>query len=220
MSRTAFGLPDDFHAYLLDVSLRETPVQRALRDATAALPNAGMQSSPDQVQFMQMLVRLTGAKRCLEIGVFTGYSALGVAMALPPDGYLLACDVSEEYTSFAKPYWEDAGVDAKIDLRLAPAQQTLDALLGDGLGGTFHFAYIDADKTGYDDYYERSLALLQPNGLIAIDNVFWSGTVADEHATDADTIALRALNAKIGRDERVDASMLPLGDGLALIRKR
>ncbi|MDQ2872284.1 MAG: class I SAM-dependent methyltransferase, partial [Candidatus Eremiobacteraeota bacterium] len=148
MSRTAFGLPPEFQAYLHDVSLRETPEQLALRDATAALPNANMQSSPDQVQFMQLLVRLIGAKRCLEIGVFTGYSALGIALAIPADGFIVACDVSEEYTSFARPFWDRAGVAKKIDLRIAPAVHTLDALLADGAGQTFDFTYIDADKTG------------------------------------------------------------------------
>ncbi|HEY8296944.1 MAG TPA: class I SAM-dependent methyltransferase [Candidatus Baltobacteraceae bacterium] len=220
MSRTAFGLPPEFYQYVLDVSLRELPVQRELRGATALLPNANMQSSPDQVQFMQMLIRLTGAKRVLEVGVFTGYSALGMALALPEDGHLVACDVSEEYTSIAKPYWERAGVAAKIDLRLAPAVHTLDRLLADGDAESFHFCYIDADKVGYDAYYERALALLHPNGLIAIDNVFWGGEVAHPSPDDADSLALQALNAKIGRDERVDASMLPIGDGLTVARKR
>lgn len=220
MSRTAFGLPADFYQYVLDVSLRELPVQRDLRDATARLPNAGMQSSPDQVQFMQLLIRLIGAKRVLEVGVFTGYSALGTALALPADGHIVACDVSEEFTSVAKPFWERAGVAAKIDLRLAPAVQTLDHLLEDGEAESFDFCYIDADKSGYDAYYERALALIRPNGLIAIDNVFWSGEVANPPPGDADTHALAELNAKIGRDERVDASMLPIGDGLTVARKR
>jgi predicted O-methyltransferase YrrM len=220
MSRTTFGLPPEFYAYVLDVSLRETPVQRALREAAADMPSGGMQSSPDQVQFMQLLVKLIGAKRCLEVGVFTGYSSLGVALALPADGYILACDVSEQYTSMARRYWEEAGVTRKIDLRLAPAVHTLDALLADGLAGTFDFAYIDADKANYDAYYERALALVRPNGLIALDNVFWDGRVAHPEPHDTDSLALSALNAKIGRDQRVDASMVPLGDGLTLARKR
>lgn len=218
MSRTTFGLPPEFYAYVLDVSLRETPVQRELREAAANMPHGGMQSSPDQVQFMQLLIRLIGAKRTLEVGVFTGYSALGVALALPDDGYVLACDVSEEYTSLARPYWEKAGVANKIDLRLAPAVHTLDALLADGLAQTFDFAYIDADKVNYDAYYERALELVRPNGLIALDNVFWNGEVADPHTEDA--AALNALNVKIGRDQRVDASMVPIGDGLTVARKR
>ncbi|MGZ3531990.1 MAG: class I SAM-dependent methyltransferase [Vulcanimicrobiaceae bacterium] len=218
MSRTTFGLPPEFYAYVLDVSLRETPVQRELREAAANMPQGGMQSSPDQVQFMQLLIRLTGAKRALEVGVFTGYSALGVALALPEDGYLVACDVSEEYTSLARPYWEKAGVAGKIDLRLAPAVHTLDALLADGLAQSFDFAYIDADKKNYDAYYERALELVRPNGLIALDNVFWNGEVADPQTEDA--VALNALNVKIGRDERVDASMVPIGDGLTVARKR
>ncbi|MGZ3496784.1 MAG: class I SAM-dependent methyltransferase [Vulcanimicrobiaceae bacterium] len=218
MSRTTFGLPPEFYAYVLDVSLRETPVQRELREAAANMPQGGMQSSPDQVQFMQLLIRLTGAKRALEVGVFTGYSALGVALALPEDGYLVACDVSEEYTSLARPYWEKAGVAGKIDLRLAPAVHTLDALLADGLAQSFDFAYIDADKKNYDAYYERALELVRPNGLIALDNVFWNGEVADPQTEDA--VALNALNVKIGHDERVDASMVPIGDGLTVARKR
>lgn len=193
---------------------------RELREATAKMPNAGMQTGPDQVQFLQLLVRLTGARRCIEVGVFTGYSALGVAQALPDTGRIVACDVSEEYTSMAKRYWERAGVAEKIDLYLAPAAQTLDELIAGGETGRFDFAYIDADKSGYDAYYERCLALLRTNGIIAIDNVLWSGAVADTGVNDKDTAALRALNAKIGRDERVDASLLSIGDGLMVVRKR
>lgn len=179
-----------------------------------------MQTGADQVQFMQLLVKLIGARRCIEVGVFTGYSALGVALALPEDGQIIACDVNEQYTSIAQRYWERAGVADKIDLYLAPATQTLDELLKAGEEEHFDFAYIDADKSGYDAYYERCLKLIRPNGVIAIDNVLWSGEVVKENPLDADTAALRSLNAKIGRDERVDASLLSIGDGLMVVRKR
>jgi caffeoyl-CoA O-methyltransferase len=179
-----------------------------------------MQTGPDQVQFLQLLVRLIGARRCIEVGVFTGYSALGVALALPEDGRIVACDVSEEYTSVARRYWERAGVADKIDLYLAPAAQTLDELLAAGEGERYDFAYIDADKAGYDGYYERCLKLVRPNGLITIDNVLWGGDVAAPDVTDEDTVALRKLNEKIGRDQRVDASLLTLGDGLMVVRKK
>lgn len=218
--KKSFFLPDALYEYVLKVSLRETAVQRELREQTQRYPNARMQSGPDQVQLLQLLVRLIGARRTLEIGVFTGYSALGVALALPPEGRLIACDVDEASTVVARAFWERAGVAHKIDLRLAPAVQTLDALLDGGAAASFDFAYIDADKTGYDAYYERVLSLLRRGGLAAIDNVFWNGAVADPDADDADTVALRALNEKIGRDERVDASMIPIGDGLTLVRKR
>jgi predicted O-methyltransferase YrrM len=218
-SRSAF-LPEEIQRYIDDVTLRDLPVLRDLRAETAGHPRAGMQTGADQVQFLQLLVRLIGARRCIEVGVFTGYSALGVALALPDDGNILACDVSEEYTAVARRYWERAGVAHKIDLRLAPASQTLDTLLANGQAGRFDFAYIDADKTGYDAYYERCLRLLRPNGLMAIDNVLWSGDVARADVSDSDTEALRALNRKIGCDERVDASLLPIGDGLMVVRVR
>ena len=220
MSTRSFYLPDSIGEYMLRTTLRDTAVLRELREETAKMPAAGMQTGPDQVQFLQLLVRLTGARRCIEVGVFTGYSALGVALALPEDGRIVACDVSEEYTRVAKRYWERAGVAQKIDLYLAPATQTLDERIAAGESGRFDFAYIDADKTGYDAYYERCLTLLRPNGVIAIDNVLWSGRVADPQVTDEDTAALRALNAKVGRDERVDASLLSIGDGLMVVRKR
>jgi caffeoyl-CoA O-methyltransferase len=218
-ARNAF-LPDRIQHYIDGTTLRDLPVLRELREETAAMPNAGMQTGADQVQFLQLLVRLIGARRCIEVGVFTGYSSLGVALALPGDGTIVACDVSEEYTAVGRRYWERAGVAHKIDLRLAPATQTLDQLLQAGEEGRFDFAYIDADKTGYDAYYERCLRLLRRNGLITIDNVLWSGDVADPDSREADTLALRALNEKIGRDERVDASLLPIGDGLMVVRKR
>lgn len=218
-SRSAF-LPQAIQGYIDATTLREAPIMRELREETAKHPHAGMQTGADQVQFLQLLVRLIGARRCIEVGVFTGYSALGVALALPDDGRIVACDVSEAYTAVARRYWERAGVADKIDLYLAPATQTLDELLRAGEAGRHDFAYIDADKTGYDAYYERSLELLRPNGIVAIDNVLWSGDVVDSATRDPDTAALRALNEKIGRDERVDATLLPIGDGLMVVRKR
>jgi predicted O-methyltransferase YrrM len=219
MSTRGF-LSEDLSAYIADVSLRDTPVQRALREETARMPNARMQTGADQVQFLQLLVRLIGAERCLEVGVFTGYSALGVALALPADGRIVACDVSETYTAVAKRYWKQANVEEKIDLRLGPASATLEALLRAGEAATYDFAYIDADKSAYDRYYEACLELLRPGGLIAIDNVLWGGAVAQDADGDEDTLALQALNRKIGRDERVDHSLLSIGDGLTLARKR
>lgn len=219
MSARSFFLPDNVQQYILGTTLRDQPLLRELREETAKHPRAGMQTGADQVQFMQLLVRLIGARRCIEVGVFTGYSALGVALALPDDGHIVACDVSEEYTAIARRYWERAGVADKIDLYLAPAAQTLDELIRGGDAGRFDFAYIDADKTNYDAYYERCLTLLRPNGVIAIDNVLWGGDVAQPDAADPDTKALRALNEKIGRDGRVEASLLPIGDGLMIVRK-
>jgi predicted O-methyltransferase YrrM len=199
--------------------VREHPAQTALREATRTQPQAGMQIGPEQAQFLALLVRLMGARRAIEVGVFTGYSALSVALALPDDGYLLACDVSDAYTRVGRPFWEQAGIAHKIDLRLAPAIETLDASLAAGDAGRFDFAFIDADKSNYDAYYERCLALLRPGGLIAIDNVLWGGAVA-RPASDADTIALQALNAKLHADVRVDVAMVPIGDGVTLARKR
>jgi len=212
-------LDDTLYRYLLDHSLREHPAQAALRAATAAHPHAGMQIGAEQGQFMALLVKLLGARRTLEVGVFTGYSALSVALALPDDGRLLACDISDEYTRIGRPFWQQAGVDHKITLALAPALQTLDAELAAGQAGAYDFAFIDADKTGYDAYYERALQLLRPGGLVAIDNTLWGGSVA-RPATSDDTRALQALNDKLHRDERIDLSQLPIGDGLTLARKR
>ena len=213
-------LTDELLAYLREVSLREPDALRKLREETAKLPMAGMQISPDQGQFMALLVRLIGARRCLEIGTFTGYSALAVALALPADGRVVCCDVSEEYTAVARRAWASAGVVGKIDLHLAPARVTLDKLRAEGRRGSFDFAFIDADKENYDHYYEAALELLHAGGLIAIDNVLWSGAVIDPKKQDADTKALRALNRKLRDDQRVDISMLPLGDGLTLARIR
>jgi predicted O-methyltransferase YrrM len=218
MSNRTLTLDDALYQYLLDVSLREHPVLTELRTMTRDHPHASMQIAPEQGQFMAMLVKLIGARRTLEIGVFTGYSALAVALALPSDGRVVGWDISTEYTDVARPYWEKAGVAHKIDLRIAPALETLDALIREGQAGSFDFAFIDADKTGYDGYYERCLSLLRTGGLIVIDNVLWSGRVA-QAAEDEDTAALQALNRKLLRDERIDLSMLPVGDGLTLARK-
>ncbi len=220
MSRRWIALTDPLYAYLLAVSSREPPLLGELRAETSALHGAGMQISPDQGQFMALLVRLIGARRCLEIGVYTGYSSLAVALALPDDGRLLACDISEEWTAVARRYWARAGVAHKIDLRLAPALRTLDALLAAGEAGRFDFAFIDADKQAYPDYYERALELLRPGGLICVDNTLWSGAVADPTDTDPDTVALRSFNQRVHSDGRVDLSLLPVGDGLTLLRKR
>jgi predicted O-methyltransferase YrrM len=205
--------------YLVAHSTREHPAQTGLREATRTQPHAGMQIGPEQAQFLALLVKLMGVRRAIEIGVFTGYSALAVALALPADGHLLACDISDEYTRVGRPFWSAAGVAAKIDLRLGPALATLDAQIAAGAAGSFDFAFIDADKSGYDAYYERCLVLLRAGGLIAIDNVLWGGSVA-RPAEDADTAALQALNDKIHGDGRVDIAMLPLGDGVTLARKR
>ena len=219
MSSHTLNLDDTVYAYLQRHSLREHPAQTALRAATRTHPHAVMQISPEQGQFMALLIRLLGARRTIEVGVFTGYSALSVALALPEDGKILACDISDEFTRIGVPHWQAAGVAHKIDLQLAPAINTLDARLAAGEHGQYDFAFIDADKSSYDAYYERCLKLLRSGGLIAIDNTLWSGKVAAPSA-DADTQALQALNIKLHRDERVDMSMLPIGDGLTLARKR
>jgi predicted O-methyltransferase YrrM len=220
MANRTIDLTDRLYDYLLKVSLREPPLLAELRTETAKLPDAVMQISPEQGQFMALLVELIGARRAIEVGTFTGYSALCVASALPARGKLIACDISEDYTSVGRPYWERAGVAGKIDLRLGPALDTLRSLLADGTAGSFDFAFIDADKKEYDGYYEAILELLRPGGLVAIDNVLWGGAVADSRKRDADTVAIRALNKKLRDDERVSLSLLPIGDGLTLARKR
>jgi predicted O-methyltransferase YrrM len=220
VSRRTLTLTDALHDYVLAQGVRESDVARRLRAETATLPMARMQISPEQGALMQMLVRLLGARRALEVGTFTGYSALVVATALPEDGRLIACDVSEEWTRVARRYWEEAGVAGRIDLRLQPALATLDGLLADGAAGSFDFAFIDADKGNYDGYYERALRLLRVGGLAAIDNTLWSGAVVDAARDDDDTRAIRALNARIHADARVDVVLLPVGDGLTLARKR
>jgi predicted O-methyltransferase YrrM len=219
MANRTLNLDDQLYRYVLDHSLREHPVQTALREATRSHAHAGMQISPEQGQFMALLVKLLGARRTIEVGVFTGYSALSVALALPDEGRVLACDISDDYTRIGKPFWEQARVAHKIELHLAPALTTLDARLAAGEAGAYDFAFIDADKTGYDAYYERCVQLVRRGGLIAIDNTLWGGQVAHE-SNDADTVALQALNIKLHRDERVDLSLLPFSDGLTLARKR
>ena len=219
MSRRTLTLNDTLYQYLLDTSLREHAELAALREATRTHPRAGMQISPEQGQFMALLVTLIGARRTIEVGVFTGYSALAVALALPEDGRILACDISDEFTAIGRPHWRRAGVAHKIELVLAPALATLDARLAAGEAGCYDFAFIDADKGNYDGYYERCLPLVRAGGLIAIDNTLWSGRVA-EPALDEDTAALQRFNRKLHGDERIDLSLLPIGDGLTLARRR
>jgi O-methyltransferase len=213
-------LPPALDDYVRSVGARETDVQRRLREETAQLPQAGMQIGADEATLLALLVRMQGARRAIEIGTFTGYSALAVASALPHDGLLTCCDVSREWTAIGQRYWREAGVERRIDLRIAPAADTLRALVGAGHEGSFDFAFIDADKAGYEDYYEQCLRLLRSGGLVAIDNTLWSGWVADAARDDADTSALRRLNLKIHDDDRVDACLLSIGDGLTLARKR
>jgi predicted O-methyltransferase YrrM len=206
--------------YIRRVTLREPDVLRRLREETAGNPQVNMQISPEQGQFMALLMHLIGARRTIEVGVFTGYSSLAVALALPDDGRMIACDVSEEWTAVARRYWREAGVEHKIDLRLRPALETLDGLIASGEAGRFDFAFIDADKENYAHYFERALVLLRPGGLIAVDNVLWSGKVLDPEENDADTRAIRAFNENLHTDERVWLSMLPVRDGLTLASKK
>ena len=220
MATRTLNLSEDLHTYLLEVGIREPDVLRALRMETAELPAAIMQISPEQGQFMALLVRLIDARRTLEVGTFTGYSALAVALAMPEDSVTICCDVSEEWTAVAQRYWQQAGVADKIQLHLQPATETLSALITDGQSGTFDFAFIDADKSNYDAYYELCLTLLRPGGLIGVDNVLWSGRVVDPEAQDDNTQAIRALNDTIRNDQRVDICLAPIGDGLMLARKK
>jgi len=220
MSTRTISITDPLHEYMLAVSLREPAVLSQLREETLQLEAAGMQMSPEQGQFMQLLIRMLGAKRTLEVGVFTGYSSLCVALALPDDGQIIACDVSEEYTAVARRYWQIAGVAHKIQLNLGPGTATLDRLLAEGQHNSFDFAFIDADKENYATYYEQCLQLLRPGGLIGIDNVLWGGSVVDEGNQDSSTNAIRALNKQLHADNRVDLSLVPIGDGLTLARKR
>lgn len=213
-------ITDDIHRYLLEHSVREPEVLARLREETSKLPDAQMQIGPEQGQFMALLAKLMNARRCIEVGVYTGYSTLAVALALPDDGRVIACDVSEEWTSIARRFWREAGVDRKIDLRLQPAARTLESLISAGESGRYDFAFIDADKPSYDAYYEMVLKLLRPGGLIVFDNTLWSGHVADPNERDPNTAALRTLNDKLHRDERVDLSLLAIGDGVTLARKR
>ena len=220
MSSRTIVLNDALYEYLLSVSLREPDVLCRLREETAKMPQHNMQISPEQGQFIALLVELTGARKCLEVGTFTGYSTLSVALALPEDGQIVACDISEEFTSRAKPYWQEAGVAGKIELRLGPALETLDALIADGESGAFDFAFIDADKVNYQGYFQRALDLIRRGGLILVDNVLWSGAVVDPARDDEDTEAIRAFNQACADDPRISLSLVPIGDGLTLARKR
>jgi caffeoyl-CoA O-methyltransferase len=220
VSNATLGLPEELHAYLLDVGVREPDLLRQLRDETAAMPEHDMQIAPEQGALMALLVELTGARRCLEIGTFTGYSSLCVALALPADGRLVCCDLSREWTDIARRYWIQAGVADKIELRLGPALDTLDGMLAEGLTGTFDFAFLDADKDNYPAYADRILTLLQRGGLMAIDNVFWGGEVAQPEVDNVSVRGIRELNRMLATDERVSLSMVPIADGLTLARKR
>ena len=218
MSNKTLCITEKLYEYLLSVSLREPDVLRELREETALDESANMQISPEQGQFMGLMVKLLGARRTLDIGVYTGYSSLCIGLALPEEGRVIACDVNREWTAMAKRYWRKAGVEDKIELHLGPAQQTLERFLGKE-GDSFDFAFIDADKINYDIYYEYCLQLITPGGLIAIDNVLWKGTVADAGVHDEDTEAIRTLNQKIHTDPRVEISLVPIADGLTLVRK-
>ena len=220
MANHTLGLDANLYQYFQRVSVREPDILQQLRQETAKHPMSRMQIAPEQGQFMALLVQLMGAKKTLDIGVFTGYSALVVALALPRDGQVIACDIDEETTKIARSYWEKAGVSHKIDLRLAPALATLEQLIADGQSNTFDFAFIDADKSNYDNYYEKSLWLVKPGGLIAIDNVLWGGKVADPEQQDNRTQKMRALNEKFHKDPRIVPSLVPRADGLALGLKR
>ncbi len=220
MSNRTINLDQALYDYLLEVSLREAPILKALRDETAADPMHNMQIAPEQGQFMALLAGLIGARRYIEVGVFTGYSSLAVGLALPEDGEIIACDVSETWTSIARRYWRKAGLDERIHLHLAPARETLQMLLDQGEADRFDFAFIDADKESYCDYYDLLLQLIRPGGLIAVDNVLWGGSVIDPEKNDADTEAIRKFNRLLRDDVRVDISLVPIGDGLTLARKK
>jgi caffeoyl-CoA O-methyltransferase len=220
MANKTMGISDELAAYVVEVGTREPDVLARLREETAALPQHGMQVAPEQGAFLGLLVELVGARRCIEVGTFTGYSSTAVALALPEDGRLVCCDVSEEWTALARRYWDEAGVAGKIDLHIAPAAETLDQLLADGEEAAYDFAFVDADKAGYDGYYERLLRLVRPGGLIALDNTLWGGAVLDQDAEDEDTRAIQALNAKLAADDRITLCLLPVADGVTLARRR
>ena len=220
MAHKTLGLADDLHEYLLRVGVREPPVLARIRQQTAELPEHDMQIAPEQGAFMALLVELMDAKRCLEVGTFTGYSSTAVALALPADGRLVCCDVSKEWTDHARRHWADAGVADKVTLRLGPAVETLDTMLAAGEQGTYDFAFVDADKPSYPAYYERVLELVRAGGLLAFDNVLRRGDVVRAAANDPDTTAIRRLNATLATDERVSIAMVPIADGLTLARKR
>ena len=219
MTTRTIQITDKVYDYMQEVSVREPEILKRLRAETAELPEHNMQISPEQGQFMALLVGLIGARRALEIGTFTGYSALAVALALPDDGKLIACEISEEYTAIGRRYWQEAGLDTNIDLKIGLALDTLDGLITEGQAETYDFAFIDADKVNYQNYFDRALILLRPGGLIAVDNVLWNGAVADPLNTTKDTEAIREFNAELGDDTRVAISMVPIGDGLTLARK-
>jgi predicted O-methyltransferase YrrM len=220
MSATTLAMTDAIREYLLAVSVREPPLLARLREETQRLPSGGMQISPEQGRFMAFLVELVGVRRYLEVGVFTGYSSLAVALAMPADGRIVACDRSEEWTSVARRYWSEAGVSEKVDLRIGFALDTLDELLEGGARGTFDFVFIDADKEGALEYYERGLELLRRGGLFAFDNALWAGRVADPKNDEPSTLGVRALNSRVSNDPRVSATLVPIGDGLLLATKR
>ncbi len=218
MGKKTLPLDDKLYDYLLSVSLRETPLLKKLREETDRLEAAKMQISADQGQFMALLLKMLNATRVIEIGTFTGYSAMVMAQALPDDGEIICCDTSVEWTDIARRYWEKAGIEKKIDLRLAPALETLDSLVADGKSYSFDFAFIDADKINISNYFERCLQLIRPGGLIAVDNVLWGGAVADSANQETDTVAIRNFNQQLVNDGRVDLSLVPIGDGLTLAR--
>ena len=220
MSNQTISITDSIYKYLCDNSLREDKNLSSLRAHTYRMEQRNMQISPEQGQFMQLLIKIMNVKNTIEVGVFTGYSSLCVALALPDNGKIIACDISTKYTDIAEKYWEDANVRNKIDLRIGPGIDTLKTLIDKGMSNTFDFSFIDADKINYDNYYEMCLQLLRPGGLIAIDNVLWSGDVADMHINDIDTESIRSLNKKLHKDSRVDISLLPIGDGLTLALKK
>ena len=220
MSNVSMGLPPDMQAYVVRHGVREPEILKRLRDETSLLPQHNMQIAPEQGALLSLLVELVGARRCIEIGTFTGYSSLVVALAMPPDGTIVCCDVSEEWTAVARRYWAEAGVADRVDLRLAPALETLDKLIASGAEGTFDFAFIDARKSEYPEYHERIVRLLRRGGLAAYDNVFWGGGVIDESKQDEETLGVRRLNERLAADERVTISMLPVADGVTLARKR
>ncbi|MCS4503445.1 hypothetical protein KBTX_02689 [wastewater metagenome] len=220
MSNRTIGIDDTLLDYLLREGVRELPVQRELREATARLPQAGMQVAPEEAALLAMLVRLTGARRVIEVGTFTGYSALAMALAMPEDGRLVACDRSREWTDMAQRYWESAGVDGRIELRLGAAATTLDELLAEGGARRHDLVFIDADKSGYSGYYEQALRLLRPGGLVVVDNTLWHGRVVDPARRDEDTRAIRAFNRRLHEDERIDLCLVPVADGVTLARKR
>lgn len=220
MTGRTLQLTDIVYEYILTHGVREAPILRRLRETTRALPDATMQIGPEQGQFMALLVKLIGARRCIEVGTFTGYSSLVVALALPADGTIVSCDINPQTTAIAQQFWREAGVAERIDLRLQPAAKTLAELLAAGGAGGYDFAFIDADKTAYRSYYDNLIRLIRPGGLIAVDNTLWDGEVANPRSNDANTVALRAFNDHVLRDEQVDMSLVPIGDGLTLLRKR